>query len=623
MAFLIPLFASIALLRLVGDLLHRPPGRIGLVIWVVQAAPIGAATSILVDKASRRLLPLATLFDLSMVFPDQAPSRFGIALRSGSVRQLNKRVQEIKTRGLGSDEIEAAAHALQLVSLLSGHDRLTRGHAERVRANADLIAEEMGLSQKDRLRLAWGVLLHDMGKLTVPSQILSKEEALTDDEWRVLKGHPAAGVAFLEPLSGWLGDWVLAASEHHERWDGSGYPLGLAGTDISLAGRITAVADAYDVITAKRSYKEALSVEAARQELVRCAGTQFDPEVVRAFLNVSLGRRWTFGPLAWLSDLPVGQIGTAVVQTPVVAATGAVIAAASVVTTAPPQPLEQPLAFVTTTELAETSATTILTTTTLPNTTPTTGDTGSAPTTAPSTSSSTSGTPTTSTTNSTSITTTTTTPTTTSPTTTTTIPATTVPTTTTTTTAPTTTTTIATGSTYFLKNPGSGATERRLFKTIDSDGPDDAVLPNFDTDEDSIAGLSLDPTASQWNEGSTEAIQRFGVTASGDHLDGNVQLTFYAAIPNGGSSSDIHFALSDCNVIYSGCTNLATQSGSVSSTIDQGFQLISIDFGGVDHTFGNGRRLVVRVITTGAQEIHTGFDADNTPSSLTMNLIPG
>ena len=389
MAFLIPLFASIAVLRLVGGLLYRPSGRLGLAIWILQAAPIGAAISILVDKGSRRLLPLATLFDLSMVFPDQAPSRFGIALRSGSVRQLNKRVHEIKTSGLGSDENEAAAHALQLVSLLSSHDRLTRGHAERVRANADLIAEEMGLSEKDRLRLAWGVLLHDMGKLTVPSQILSKTDALTDDEWGVLKEHPAAGVAFLEPLSGWLGDWLLAASEHHERWDGSGYPLGLAGTDISLAGRITAVADAYDVITAKRSYKEAMSVEAARQELVRCAGTQFDPEVVRAFLTVSLGRRWTFGPLAWLSDLPIGQIGTAVVQTPVIAVTGAVVAATSVAAIPPTQSFEEPLAFVTTTEQGETTTTIPLATTTQPTTTPTTSDTSSAPTTGPSTTSST------------------------------------------------------------------------------------------------------------------------------------------------------------------------------------------------------------------------------------------
>ncbi len=174
-----------------------------------------------------------------------------------------------------------------------------------------------------------------------------------------------------------------------------------------------------------------------------------------------------------------------------------------------------------------------------------------------------------------------------------------------------------------MKNPGTGDTDRQLFKTIGSDGPDDAVLPNFDTDEDSIAGLSLDPTGSQWDEGSIEAIQRFGINASGDHLDGTVQLTFYAAIPNDGSAADIHFALSDCNVFYTGCTNLVTQSGTVSSTIVQGFQLISIDFGQVDHTFGNSRRLLIQVITTGAQEIHTGFDAGNAPSSLTMNLIPG
>ncbi len=383
LAFVIPLGVSIAVLRLVGDLLYRPPGKTGLLIWVLQAAPIGATISILVDRATRRLLPLAALFDLSMVFPDQAPSRFSLALRAGSVRQLEKRLDEIESNGLGSNTNQAATHALELVTLLSHHDRLTRGHAERVRANADLIAEEMGLSDSDRLRLAWGVLLHDMGKLTIPTKILNKQEALTATEWEQLKEHPAASFSFLEPLSGWLGDWILAASEHHERWDGNGYPLGLAGTEISLAGRITAVADAYDVITAKRSYKEAMSVEAARQELVDCAGSQFDPEVVRAFLNVSLGKRWTFGPLAWLSDIPVGQIGSAVIQTPVIAATGAVVAAASIATSPPiVESPKEPLSFVSSTTVPTDSVagevtTTMVkvrlttTTTTIPTTTDT------------------------------------------------------------------------------------------------------------------------------------------------------------------------------------------------------------------------------------------------------------
>ena len=104
----------------------------------------------------------------------------------------------------------------------------------------------------------------------------------------------------------WLGGWTDAVGYHHERWDGKGYPRGLSGEEIPLAGRIVAVADVFDVITSARSYKEAGSANAGRAEIARCAGTQFDPRVVRAFLNVSLGRmRLVMGPLSWLAHTPV------------------------------------------------------------------------------------------------------------------------------------------------------------------------------------------------------------------------------------------------------------------------------------------------------------------------------
>ena len=154
----------------------------------------------------------------------------------------------------------------------------------------------------DRDRLQWACLLHDIGKLAVPAHILSKAGRPDDEEWAILKRHPAVGGEIVDSLAPWLGEWGRAASEHHERWDGKGYPRALAGEQISLAGRIVAVADAYDVITSTRSYKKPMSAEAARRELVRCAGTQFDPTVVRAFLNVSLGRRGAHaGMLGWLS----------------------------------------------------------------------------------------------------------------------------------------------------------------------------------------------------------------------------------------------------------------------------------------------------------------------------------
>ena len=294
---------------------------------------------------------------MSLVFPDQAPSRFSVALRSGTLKRLQTRFDDVKRSGLGANDDEAAARAVELVGLLSHHDRLTRGHTERVRAYADLIAEELDLPPGDRARLAWGSLLHDVGKLTVPPQILNKNGRPDDAEWAILREHPIATGKLLAPLEGWLGEWAKAGPEHHERWDGTGYPVGLAGTEISLAGRITAVADAYDVITSKRSYKTPMSSAAAKRELVDCAGTQFDPDVVRAFLNVSLGRKWFTGPLAWIAEIPqLANLGPGLSSAPaavagVVVAVGTAVAGSAVAPTIyEPEPI---LAFAPSTETSE------------------------------------------------------------------------------------------------------------------------------------------------------------------------------------------------------------------------------------------------------------------------------
>ncbi len=321
-AFAAPVVAAYLAIRWVGAWLYRPDGLWGVVLWVVQAGVVGALVSHGVGRFTRRLLPLSTLLRLTLIFPDQAPSRFGVALRSGTVRQMRRRAQELERDGLGSTPAEAAENAIVLVNGLGRHDPLTRGHTERVRAYADMIGQEMGLSPDEMNKLRWGVLLHDVGKMTVPPEVLNKVERLTDDEWQVLKNHPAAGAEMLQPLAPWLGDWVRAAGEHHERWDGRGYPNGLEGHDISLAGRITAVADAYDVITSKRSYKEPMSAEAARQELVDCSGTQFDPVVVRAMLDASLGRTPAIGSLAWLTQIPVVRGAVAVGASPVAGIVG-------------------------------------------------------------------------------------------------------------------------------------------------------------------------------------------------------------------------------------------------------------------------------------------------------------
>lgn len=642
-AFLAPLLAAFLAVRLLSNVLFKPNGWPGFVVWVAQATAIGSVISIVVDRATRRLLPLATLFGMSLVFPDQAPPRFGIALRSGTVRQLQDRLDDVRDHGLGSSEGEAAQRAVELVAALGHHDRLTRGHTERVRAYADLIGEQMGLPSADRARLSWSVLLHDIGKLTVPPEILNKAGRPTADEWQHLRNHPAASAELLEPLANWLGEWIGAASEHHERWDGNGYPLGLAGNDISLAGRIAAVADAYDVITSKRSYKEPMSAEAARRELVENAGSQFDPAVVRAFLNVSLGRRWMVGPFAWLADLPIGQIVTTVTTTPAIAGVGAVMAVASVATVPVVETEPEQLAYVAGDEPTTTSplsSSDVLTSAdggaNEPGTTatePSTAATSATTTAVGQTGSTSSGPPATGTTTTVQSTTTTTpgqtttttiappTTTTTVPTTTTTAPTTTTTTapTTTTTTAPTTTTTSPpVGSLYHLKNPGTGDSTAQLFKTLGT-GVDDSTQPNFDTERDSVPGLRLEPTSNGWNESDLLRIQRYGRDPSTDDLDGPAKITLYAAADSdvGGSPVTLRVSLSDCNVIYQGCSIIAESSVLVSNAIgEEGFAQFVVDLGSVTHNFNSNRRMVVRLIAEGSETLHIAFDSDPYPAVL-------
>jgi putative nucleotidyltransferase with HDIG domain len=288
-----------------------------------------------VERVARRLLPLAALLRLSLALPDQTASRYRIALRAGTTRQLREVVDDARAGRLGTTPAESAERVLLLVAALNAHDRLTRGHSERVRAYAEVIGEQLGLPRGELDRLRWAALLHDVGKIAVPAEILNKRGRLTDEEFEAIKTHPAEGARLVEPLREWLGDAVDAVGQHHERWDGRGYPSGLDGTDIGLAARIVAVADTFDVITSSRSYKRAMSPTAARREIARCAGSQFDPRVTRALIDVSLGKLWLAGgPMSWAASLPVlSQVPAAGGVVPALGnAAVAGVAAATVVT---------------------------------------------------------------------------------------------------------------------------------------------------------------------------------------------------------------------------------------------------------------------------------------------------
>ena len=181
-----------------------------------------------------------------------------------------------------------------------------RGHCERVRVFTDLLGEQLRLPRESRDKLRWVSLLHDIGKLRVAAEILNKPAKLNPTEWDLVAAHPDNGAQLLGPLTEWLGEWAGAVRQHHEKFDGTGYPDGAAGDQISRAGRIVAIADSYEVMTAHRAYKKPMATVAARAELTRCAGTQFDPTYVRAFLAIPLPKLlWAMGPGSLLMNLPL------------------------------------------------------------------------------------------------------------------------------------------------------------------------------------------------------------------------------------------------------------------------------------------------------------------------------
>ena len=335
----VPFLAAVVSSFLIARTFPQPDDGLGAVLWWIGVAMASTAVLVVVDRVARRALPLAVLYQCTLVFPDQAPSRFGVALRAASPRALQARVAEVSEHGLPTERAVAAAQVLELAAALNHHDRMTRGHCERVRAYTELIAEELGLPEAQRERLRWAALLHDVGKLLVPSEVLNKPGRPDADEWEVLKRHPLYGEELVAPLLDWLGESAAAIGQHHERADGTGYPRALPADEQNLAARIVQVADAFDVMTSARSYKRPMPAASARAELVRCAGTQFDPVVVRAFLNVSIGRvRLVMGPLAALAHLPVVGPAAAAPSLPAAAAslgsvgaTGAVAIAASTI----------------------------------------------------------------------------------------------------------------------------------------------------------------------------------------------------------------------------------------------------------------------------------------------------
>ena len=176
--------------------------------------------------------------------------------------------------------------ALLLRDLLEEDDEYTGHHTEDVVELAVKVAEEMGLDEDVRRETEMGALLHDIGKIAVPDEIINKPGPLDDEEWAIMKTHTVEGERMLQQVGGLLSSVGRVVRASHERWDGGGYPDGLAGEQIPVAARICAACDAFNAMTTDRSYRKALPLEVAVGELRANAGTQFAPDVVDALIAV-------------------------------------------------------------------------------------------------------------------------------------------------------------------------------------------------------------------------------------------------------------------------------------------------------------------------------------------------
>lgn len=244
-------------------------------ITIPVTASIGVAMYGLHATAREELLELA---DHAMYEAKQGGRN---RVRVAEIREVANIVEGTAQRSPLREETTVQV----LTTAAAIHDPGTDDHAHRLVSLARATAQRLHRPEEELHLIRLGALLHDIGKIGIPDAILHKPGPLTDEEWAIMRQHPTMGQQILVQAGGVFVALAQIVAAHHERWDGRGYPLGLVGKAIPFAARILAVVDSYDAMTSRRVYREPLSVEDACKELQRCAGSQYDPRVVEAFLN--------------------------------------------------------------------------------------------------------------------------------------------------------------------------------------------------------------------------------------------------------------------------------------------------------------------------------------------------
>jgi HD-GYP domain-containing protein (c-di-GMP phosphodiesterase class II) len=239
-------------------------------------APVGLLAALAIDESQFYLLLLTPIFGILAVF-------------AGERRTRLTQLTELNGAYRGT--------ALVLAEVVDADDAYTGEHTRAVVELSVMVADRLELDEHRRRNVEFGALLHDVGKVAIPKEIINKPGPLDDAEWEVIRTHTIEGQRMLDRVGGFMAEVGAIVRGSHERWDGGGYPDGLAGAEIPLEARIISACDAYNAMTTTRPYRNALPVATAAAELVRCAGTQFDPVVVEALLGI-------VGPLA-ADELPL------------------------------------------------------------------------------------------------------------------------------------------------------------------------------------------------------------------------------------------------------------------------------------------------------------------------------
>lgn len=242
----------------------------------------GDAQKLVKSAISQPLLARGELLGVLFLMRTQRLKPFTLGQLASLPILASKAATAVQNSRLYEDLQETClATIMALANSIEARDKYTRGHTERVWSFATTIASELGWPPAKKLELRMGAILHDIGKIAVPDRILNKQGPLTTEEFEVMKRHPVQGAKIIEGIP-FLEPALPYILYHHERYDGKGYPYGLTREEVPIQGRLLAVGDALDAVSSDRPYRKGKKFSEAMQEVIRCSGTQFDPNIVEA-----------------------------------------------------------------------------------------------------------------------------------------------------------------------------------------------------------------------------------------------------------------------------------------------------------------------------------------------------